>query len=78
MGDKESHKKSEEKGNWYQIKCVREVIAHKEVRGEDARFERELLKSWAKYHGWEDAEMVLSVAESSTPEHFSGGIKGNA
>ena len=77
MGDKESHKKGEEKGNWYQIKCVKEVIAHKEARGEDTRFEKELLESWARYLGWEEAGAPLSVSEKSTPRHFSGGIKAN-
>ena len=55
MGDKDSHKKGEEKGNWYQIKSVKEVIANKEMRGESAKFEQRLLKSWATYKGWEEA-----------------------
>ena len=55
MGDKVSHKKNEEKGNWYQIKCVKDVVTNKEARREDASFERELLMSWSKYKGWEDA-----------------------
>ena len=55
MGDKDSHKKGEEKGNWCQIKSVKEVIANKEMRGESAKFERDLLKSWSHYPGWEEA-----------------------
>jgi len=55
MGDKDSHKKGEERGNWYQIKCVKDVVRNKEARGEDASFERELLKSWHNYPGWEGA-----------------------
>jgi len=38
-----------------QIKGVRDVIKGKEARGEDASFERRLLKSWSKYEGWEEA-----------------------
>ena len=55
MGDKDSHKKGEERGNWYQIKCVKDVVRNKEARGEDTSFERELLKSWHNYPGWEGA-----------------------
>jgi len=55
MSDKISHKKGEEKGAWFQIKCVKDIVRDKEARGEDASFERKLLKSWATYEGWEDA-----------------------
>ncbi len=41
--------------NNYEIKCVRNNIISKESKGLDATFERELLKSWAKYEGWENA-----------------------
>ena len=57
MGDKLSHKKGEEKGIWYEIKCMKEVISSKEAKGIDATFERNLLKSWAKYPGWEAARI---------------------
>ena len=59
MGDKDSHKKGEEKGNWCQIKSVKEVIANKEMRGESAKFERELLRSWSRYKGYEEAKQSL-------------------
>ena len=59
MGDKDSHKKGEEKGNWYQIKSVKEVIANKEMRGESVKFERELLRSWSRYKGYEEAKQSL-------------------
>jgi len=55
MGRQDCRKKYFETGNWFQIKCVREDIISKEAKGIDASFERGLLKSWAKYPGWEDA-----------------------
>ena len=59
MGDKASHKKGEEKGIWYQIKCTKDVVRNKEARGEDASFEKNLLKSWGEHPGWEDARKCL-------------------
>lgn len=49
MGDK----------NQFQIQCVKNDIIAKEADGEDASFERGLLKSWSKYPGWESAGKVL-------------------
>jgi hypothetical protein len=43
----------------YQLRAVRNTIISKEKHGEDANFERKLLKSWAKYEGWEDAVKYL-------------------
>ena len=40
------------------IACVKRDIQSKESRGEDASYERGLLKEWAKYPGWEDAGNV--------------------
>ena len=53
------HHKGRERGPWYEIKCVREVIFEKEANGEDTSFERGLLKDWKKYPGWEDAGKPL-------------------
>ena len=47
--------KGRERGPWYEIKCIRDIIVNKEARGEDTSFERGLLESWSKYPGWEDA-----------------------
>lgn len=55
MGGEITLAKGKAKGNQYQIKCVRKTILGKESRGQDADFERGLLKSWAKYEGWESA-----------------------
>lgn len=57
MAGRESHKKGEEKGAWYEIKCTKDVVRRKEARGEDASFEKKLLRAWAKCPGWEDAKL---------------------
>ena len=75
MGDKLSHKKGEEKGNFYQIKCIKDVVRNKEARGEDASFERNLLKHWSKYKGWESAS--LSVANKPKSSGIESLISGN-
>ena len=43
----------------YEINCVAQVIRGKEARGMDASFERDLLKSWAKYPDYSSAADVL-------------------
>ena len=50
-----SYQRGKEQGAWFEIKCVRETILSKETKGQDTSFERKLLRSWAKYPGWEDA-----------------------
>ncbi len=42
-----------------QIKAIANVIKGKEKQGVDATFERNLLKEWAKYEGWELAGTIL-------------------
>ena len=59
MSDKISRQEDKGRGNFYQIKCVRDVIRGKEARGEDASFERNLLKHWVKYPGWREAGKPL-------------------
>lgn len=54
------YQKHHEQGTWYEIKCVKEVIIAKELKGKDASFERGLLKSWAKYPGYEKAKEALA------------------
>ena len=49
------HQKGKETGAWYEIKCVQDIIRDKEANGEDASFERELLKSWKKHLGYKKA-----------------------
>jgi len=55
MGGEICYQKGRERGPWFEIKCVREIIISKEAKGKDVSFERELLKSWSRYEGWEDA-----------------------
>ena len=56
MGGEICHQKGRERGPWFEIESIQEVIVNKEARGEDASFERELLKSWSKYPGWESGK----------------------
>lgn len=51
------YKKNKERGIWFQIQCVKDIVERKEANGEDASFERELLEAWSKHKGWEDARM---------------------
>jgi len=48
------------RGPRYEIECVRKSIVAKEKKGQDASFERSLLKSWAGYEGYESAKRVLA------------------
>ena len=59
MGGEISHQKGKERGPWFEIQCVREIIISKEAKGEDTSFERKLLKSWGRYKGWESARKAL-------------------
>lgn len=59
MSGGSSYKKHEERGAWFEIKCIKDVILSREARGEEAFFERDLLKSWSKYKGYETAQDAL-------------------
>jgi len=52
--------KGQEKGAWYEIQCTVETIRDKEAKGLDASYERNLLKSWSKYEGYEEAKEALA------------------
>lgn len=43
------YKMGEEKGLWYERKCVQDVIKNKTARSENCEFEKRLLKSWEGY-----------------------------
>jgi len=60
------HAKGKERGHWYEVQCVANDIKRKEARGEDAKYERSLLKSWSEYEGWEFASDVLATLKRST------------
>lgn len=55
------YRKGYERGPWSEIKCVSDLIKKKEAKGQDASFERSLLKSWAAYEGYEKAKEALSA-----------------
>lgn len=70
------HAKDKERGAWFEIQCVKETIIAKEKDGKDASFERNLLKSWSKYPGYENATDALAEIGLATREKSkSGGIK---
>ena len=56
------YRKSRERGAWFEVKSVQDVVRSKEEKGEDATFERELLKSWVNYKGYEDAVRPIGQA----------------
>ena len=59
MGGEVCHQKGKERGPWYKIQCVREDILTKEAKGEDASFQRSLLRAWSKYPGFEGAKDAI-------------------
>lgn len=61
MGGELNFRKGYKRGPGFEIQCVREIIASKESEGQEATFERELLKSWSKYPGYEKAKEALSA-----------------
>ena len=51
--------KHKEHGIWFKIETIANIIKSKEARGESAKFERDLLKSWGRYEGYESAKEAL-------------------
>lgn len=43
------YQKGKERGLWYEIKCIEDVVANKKARGDNAPFEKRLLKSYGQY-----------------------------
>jgi len=56
-----SHQKGKERGPWFEIKCIKDIIISKESKGQDATFERSLLKSWSNYPGYGGAIDALKA-----------------
>jgi len=52
--------KGRQQGAHYQIQTTADTIVLKESMGQDASFERELLKAWSKHKGYESAKGVLA------------------
>ena len=57
--------KGHEKGAWFEIKCIKDIIISKESKGQDASYERGLLKAWAKVDGYKTASNALSECDKS-------------
>ena len=53
--------KEEGKKIKFQIQVIVDIIKSKESKGQDASFERDLLKSWSKYEGYESAKQALDT-----------------
>lgn len=52
------------KGHQYEINEIARIIKLKEKNGHDATFERDILKEWSTYSGWEYAgECLQSLPE---------------
>jgi len=71
------HAKGKERGHWYEIECVKNDIIRKEARGEDAKFERSLLRAWGHYEGWSAASDALGSLGKSKSRRFNRLVKGN-
>ena len=55
-----------------EIETIRKIIISREAKGEEAYFERDLLKSWSKYPGYESAGDALRTLGKSKIK----GVKG--
>jgi hypothetical protein len=77
MGGEVCKQKTKERFPWYEIRCVKNDIISKESRGEDATFERELLKSWAKYPGYQAAGDALRSLGKSKSRRVKQAVNGN-
>jgi len=63
------------KGHKYEINEIVRLIKLKEKNGHDATFERDLLKSWSTYSGWEYAGECLEHMPVATKSKL-GRVKG--
>jgi len=50
------YKAGKERGAWFELKAIRDVITGKESRGESATFERGLYEAWIKYQEYKKAD----------------------
>jgi len=78
MGGEICKQVGKERGPWFEIKCVKDIIISKEAKGQDAKFERGLLKSWSKYNGYESSKQALQECDRArsrtSGESKSGGF----
>uniref|UniRef100_A0A6H2A2K4 Uncharacterized protein n=1 Tax=viral metagenome TaxID=1070528 RepID=A0A6H2A2K4_9ZZZZ len=54
------HTKNKKRKVYFEILAVADIIKSKESRGLSATFERELLRAWANYEGYEGAKEALA------------------
>jgi len=52
--------KGKEKGAWFEVNSIANIIIAKEAKGQDAEFERSLLIAWAKHPDYKMAKEALS------------------
>lgn len=67
MGGEVCRQKGRERGPWFEIECVKEVIISKEAKGQDVAFERNLLRAWAKYPGGKRRHQRYQAALTRNP-----------
>lgn len=48
MGGEVCYRQGYERGPWFEMFCLRRIIAHLVITGKDADFEKELLAAWQK------------------------------
>ena len=67
MGGEVCYQRGKERGPWFEIQEARKIIITKEADGEDASFERRLLRSWSNYVGYEGAgEALRTIGKSKS------------
>ena len=76
MGGEVCYQRTRERGPWYEIQSIKNIIVFKESQGEDASLERSLLKSWGQYKGWE-LEMPHRKRTKSKSRRSNQMVKGN-
>ena len=69
-----SKHKGAERGAWYEIQCIADNIRSKEAKGQDATYERSLLKSYSEYKGYESAKQVLIKLGKPTSSGIKNGL----
>ena len=74
MGGEVCYQKGKERGPWYEIASIRDVIISKELKEQNVSFERSLLKSWSKYKGYEGAKEALESIPRTNKKSKNKGV----
>lgn len=56
MGGEVCYRPGFERGPWYELLTIRNLISMKESKGKDASYERGLIKSWLKFPEYKRAD----------------------